>query len=67
VQTIGEKRRYTTPLLFIKKIGKNSLAKNSMLDHESHHIDGTMKKLLNSLVISLIRPLSKQWQEIYEQ
>jgi len=66
VQTIAEKRRGVTPLLFIKN-WQISLAKDSMLDYESHHIGGTMKKLLNSLVISLIRPLSKQRQEIYEK
>jgi hypothetical protein len=51
----------------LKKDWQNPLAKNSMLGHESNRIGGIIKKLLNSLVISLIRPLSKQWQEVYEK
>jgi hypothetical protein len=38
-----------------------------MLGYATHHFGSTMKKLPNSPVISLIRPLSKQGQEIYEK
>jgi len=65
VQTIVEKRRSVTPLFSIKEILQNPLVKNSMLGQEFDHIGGTMKKLLNSMVISMIGLLSKQWQEIY--